>query len=411
MKAAICGLLFFAFCPALAAPSCGLLLGGEWGQIKTAIIGNPVGARYPQELPQMLKATLPSGPTLDVILKNPGRAMDPELLRNAVGEVDQFIRRLQSAGVDVLQPKIGNDFFDSPIVEKEFQTTAGLYAAMPRDNLLLLPPNLVVMAPMAWRSRYREHEAYREVLSRLEQMGLRVVEAPRPQLGESSYASNWRDEGAVFNSVVSNHEPLFDAADFIRLGNHIVGQLSHVTNKKGVEWIRKTMDPKYRLHIIEFQDSHPMHVDASLMPLTPGKILINPERVPTGLRQVLSKVLLKGWKMIEVPHPDNGPRAAPLYFTSRWINMNILVGDEWAFIEKDDRAMADLLKKQNIEPIPTPFQHFQALGGSFHCCSLDVRDASLSEADGIEQAEDLHFYFDKSTGKYKVESLEAFLAH
>jgi hypothetical protein len=50
-----------------------------------------------------------------------------------------------------------------------------LYAAMPRDNLLLLPPNIVVLAPMAWRSRYREHEAYKNVLIELKKLGLQVV--------------------------------------------------------------------------------------------------------------------------------------------------------------------------------------------------------------------------------------------
>ena len=386
------------------------LIGPEWGKINAVVIGNPVGAHFPHETPQMLRATLPSGPTLQEILANPGRPFDPQLVKKASREIDQFIRQLESLGVQVLQPQISNDFFDSAVVQPHFRANSGLYAAMPRDNLLFLPPNLVVLAPMSWRSRYRESEAYQAVLKNLESMGLKVVMAPRPKLDDSTYVAGWQeyDDGPL-RPVITNQEPLFDAADFLRFGNHIIGQLTHVTNRKGIEWIRSILDPKYHLHIIEFADPHAMHIDASLMPLDSGRVLVHPERVPPELREVLGDVLLKGWQMIEVPKPDMGPRDAPLYFTSRWINMNILVGDQWAFVEKKDKDMAKLLATQGIEPIPSPLQHFQALGGSFHCATLDLRCENRNASDNIEQSEDLHIYFDPGAARYKVESLQDFL--
>jgi hypothetical protein len=130
-----------------------VLVGPEWGRIETIIVGNPKGARFPEEVSHMLRATLPSGPTLDEILKNPGKPFNRQLVLQANSEIDGFIQKLQEIGINVLQPMINEDFFSKPITTTHFKTRAGLYAAMPRDNLLFLPPNIVVLAPMAWRSR------------------------------------------------------------------------------------------------------------------------------------------------------------------------------------------------------------------------------------------------------------------
>ena len=388
-----------------------LSLGGEWGEITTVVIGNPVGARFPHEIPHMLEATLPAGKTLEEIISNPGRPFDPTLLAHASAEIDQVIMELKQLGIQVLQPNINEDFFANPIVQNAFRANSGFYAAMPRDNLLLLPPNLVVISPMAWRSRYREHEAYQDILRELQKIGLRVIEAPRPSLSDNTYVTGWRDQqDGIFRPVIRNEEPLFDAADFLRFGRHIIGQLSHVTNKKGIQWIRSVLGQEYRLHIIEFADEHPMHVDATLLPLSVGKVLVNPERVPKDLRDVLEDTLLHGWEMIEVPRPNEIPRETPLYLTSQWINMNILVGNRWAFVEKEDLNMAALLKAHGFEAIPFPFQHFQALGGSFHCSTLDLRRSEDIPSDDLTSNEDLHIFFDQKSRTYKTEPLHEFLA-
>ncbi len=397
------------YASSLNASNCGKLLGGEWGPINHVIVGNPAGAHFPHEEASLLKATLPGGATLRHILQNQGRPFDSALVGKAEKEIQGFIARLNEIGVKTSQPKFSEDHFAQPILKADFQTKSGLYAAMPRDNLLLLPPNLVILSPMAWRSRQNEHAAYANVVQELQSLGLKVIEAPRPQLNDSTYVKNWHERSdGKFRSVINNHEPLFDAADFIRFGNHIVGQLSHVTNRKGVEWIRSVLDPKYHLHIVEFDDAHPMHIDATIMPLSLGKLLVHPDRVPTSLQKILRETLFSEWEFIEAPRPSEDRREAPLYFTSRWINMNMLVGANWAFTEARDQGMAQLLNKHGIEAIPVAFQNFQALGGSFHCATLDIRQRTQTQFDEDTQAlgeiEDTYFYRNVE-GEYKTKPL------
>jgi glycine amidinotransferase len=68
------------------------------------------------------------------------------------------------------------------------------------------------------------------------------------------------------------------------------------------------------------------------------------------------------------------PDSHPLYLSSKWINMNILMLDpERAVVEAEDQPMIDCLRRWGFEPIPCRFRNFNSFGGSFHCATLDVR--------------------------------------
>src|SRR2546421_196508 len=62
-------------------------------------------------------------------------------------------------------------------------------APMPRD-LLLIVGDTIIEAPMAWRSRYFEIDAYRPLLTDYFRRGARWISAPKPQLLE-----DWYDAG------------------------------------------------------------------------------------------------------------------------------------------------------------------------------------------------------------------------
>ena len=275
-------LVFFlnpTFAYSVGKKSCDLSFdgNGEWGDLETVIVGNPIGARFPSEIPAMLEATLPAGNTYKEIVENPGKPFPEAIVKRASEEIAELRAKLEERGVEVLQPEIGTDFFAEPIVQPDFAVESGLYAAMPRDNLLFLPPNKVILSPMAWRSRYREHEAYRDTLKVLSERGYEIIEAPRPRLSNESYNPTWSDSNS-FNPVITNVEPLFDAADFIRFGQFIIAQESHVTNRKGISWVRSQLPDNFNLHVVKFDDSHPMHIDASILPLRENLALINPTR-------------------------------------------------------------------------------------------------------------------------------------
>lgn len=63
---------------------------------------------------------------------------------------------------------------------------AGLYAAMPRDILLVIG-NEIIEAPMAWRARFFEYRAYRPVIKEYFRQGAKWTTAPKPTMSDELY--------------------------------------------------------------------------------------------------------------------------------------------------------------------------------------------------------------------------------
>ena len=63
--------------------------------------------------------------------------------------------------------------------------------------------------------------------------------------------------------VTTEYEPVFDAAEFTRIGKDIFTQRSQVTNDFGIEWMRRHLGKDYQIHVLDFQDKNAMHIDGS----------------------------------------------------------------------------------------------------------------------------------------------------
>jgi glycine amidinotransferase len=140
-----------------------------------------------------------------------------------------------------------------------------------------------------------------------------------------------------------------------------------VTNRFGIEWVRRLLGERFRVHEVAFVDDHPMHMNATFVPLRPGKVLVNPERVPE------LPPMFAGWDAIPAPEPAI-PADQTMYFCSRWIAMNTLMLDqERVFVEAGEIELIRLFEKEGFTPIPIPFRTVNTFGGGFHCATLDIR--------------------------------------
>ena len=345
----------------------------EWSLLEEVIVGRIEGAVVPDEPDAMLQATIPTR-QLDYFRKNAGKPFPADQIAAAEKELTYLVTVLQGEGVRVKRPDDPGTLFQAPIITADWTTKGGLYAAMPRDNLLVVGDR-IIEAPMSWRSRQREGLPYRALLQEYRRGGGQWIQAPTPRLRDDLYTKNWELSDTEFRSVITEVEPTFDAADFLRFGKDVVGQRSHVTNENGIRWLRELLGDEFRVQIIEFADAHPMHVDATIMPLRPGLMLINPVRVPDALAKQLQQGLFKGWDMIKVPEPIM-PDSQCLYMTSKWITMNVLsIDEERVIVEAQDEPMIALFKSLGLKPIPVPFRNFNTFGGSFHCATCDVKRA------------------------------------
>ncbi len=346
----------------------------EWDLLEEVIVGRADHACVP-EWHVAIEATMPKKHHT-FFKTHGGRPFPAELLAAAARELDGLCARLTSEGVTVRRPDPVD--WSVPFSTPAFGPTPGLYGAMPRDVLLVVADE-IIEAPMAWRCRYFESRAYRRLVKEYFHAGARWTAAPKPELGDATF----RDDltGGEFDvyadrSATTEAEPVFDAADFCRVGRDIFCQVSQVTNRFGIAWLARHLGPGYRVHVLPFDDPNAMHIDASFVPLAPGRLLINPARVTAETLPAM----FRSWEILVAPEPTV-PDSHPFYFTSKWLSVNVLSLDEKrVVVEAAEQPMIDLLKHHGFEPIPVPFRNFGSLGGAFHCATADVRRRGTLES-------------------------------
>lgn len=337
----------------------------EWDPLEEVIVGVVEGAIVPP-WDSITQATMPDHAAW-FFKKYGGKPFPEEMIEKATKELDGLTRLFQELGITVRRP---NKMDFSVEYQTPWWKSRGLYAAMPRDVFIVFG-DTIVEAPMAWRTRYFEGHAYHNLMVDYFKRGAKWLPAPKSSMGDTFYDKQYNSDkpyiGKTKQFPITNQEIAFDAADFVRFGRDVLVQRSHVTNSLGIEWVKRHIGSEYRVHEVEFNDPHPMHIDTTIVPLAPGKILIN----PTWVKKLPD--MFKSWDVLVAPAPAKAFDSA-LYFSSDWLTINILNVDEKRIIvEENEKPLIDALKNWGFEPIPIPFRNFYPFGGSVHCATLDVR--------------------------------------
>ncbi|HRX78085.1 MAG: amidinotransferase [Planctomycetaceae bacterium] len=342
----------------------------EWDPLEEVIVGRLEHAMLPDS--QIInKHTFPPSDSslIQEILALGGVPYPPDMIQAAQKCLDRFIQILEAEGIIVRRPDVVD--YEVPFRTPDWKVPSGSSATNPRDPFMVVG-NEIIEAPMADRSRFFEAAAYRTLFKEYFRNGAKWVAAPRPQLLDALYhndfvPSKYGDEEIRF--VVTEFEPAFDAADFVRCGRDIIGQKSHVTNESGIEWLRRHLGADYQVHVIKSRSPQAMHIDTTLMPLAPGKVLVNPDWVD---RDNLPSCL-QNWDVLVAPKPVPSEQKE-LRLISSWASMNVLMLDEKrVIVEQRQEPMINALREWGFEPIPCPFEDYYPFLGSFHCATLDVR--------------------------------------
>ncbi|MGD9724329.1 MAG: hypothetical protein AB7U76_24080 [Pirellulales bacterium] len=350
-------------------PFCPVNSYNEWDPLEEVIVGRLEGATVPSKH-TVITAGVPK--TVAAIYPLFGGKHYPRIVTQAAQcELDQFIHILRAEGITVRRP----DIIDwKPRYRTPHWSSSGYCVTCPRDGFLVMG-NEIIETPMAWRCRYFEALAYRSLFKEYFAAGAKWTAAPKPQLLNELYVENFvpPEEGEPRRYVITEAEPVFDAADFVRCGRDIFGIRSSVTNALGMGWLRRHLGSEYRVHELESRCKQPMHIDSSFVPLAPGKVLVNPVYMdPNRLPP-----LLKKWDVLIAPEPDPLPRSAwrfKVSMTSPWISVNVLMLDEErVVVEASQMTLVRKLKDWGFKPIPCRFLNYAPFGGSFHCATLDVR--------------------------------------
>lgn len=351
-----------------AVPSdCPVNSWNEWDPLEEVIVGHIDGAVTPA---YHISASYNLSPMVRKLLWLFGGRRYPRfLVRRAQWQLDEFIRVLEAEGVRVRRP-------DPVKFARKFRTphwsSRGFTVACPRDGALVMGDE-IIETPMAWRCRYFEMFAYRSLFREYFERGARWTAAPRPELADELYEHGYTvpAPGEDLRFVINETEPVFDAADFVRCGRDLFVTRSNVTNYSGIEWLRRHLGKRFRIHEVKTRCRDPMHIDSSLVPLAPGKVLVNPEYLDANDLPAAFRT----WDVLKAPPPDPLPAASTrLSMVSRWISINVLsLDEERVIVEKSQTSMIKALRDWGFRPIPLDFVAYGPFGGAFHCATLDIR--------------------------------------
>lgn len=336
----------------------------EWDPLEEVIVGRIDDAVVP-EWHVTLESTMPEG-SWEFFKRRGGQRFPEELLYKAHEEIEGFAKLLAGEGITVRRPERIDQ--QRPFSTPYWRSKGSLYSAMPRDSFLVVGDD-IIEAPMAWRNRYFETSAFRPLLKEYFSRGARWTAAPKPELRDELYTKNFRHPTSPEDMMyaVTEFEPVFDAADFARCGRDIFAQKSNVTNDAGIQWLQRHLGSRYRVHVLEVTDTHPMHIDATFMPLAPGKVLVNPERIAQ------LPPMFHDWEVLTPPRPTIDITSG-FSMCSNWIVANTFMLDEKRVcVEATEEPLVRCFEEWGFEPVPYSLINFNRFGGGFHCCTLDVR--------------------------------------
>jgi glycine amidinotransferase len=361
----------------------------EWDPLKRVIVGRADGTMVQAPEP----ATVRDWPQWG-FPKGTSGPLPKEMEDAANEQLDAFADLLRKHGVTVDRPEV-LDFSQS--VQTPDWKQGSMFGVMPPRDLLLTIGNEILEATMSQRSRWFEYLAYRPLLQQYfrEDPEFRWEAAPKPRLTDASYVGGvefWDEAERLSEEEqierytknrqwnLTEEEPLFDAADVGRFGRDLFVQRSTVTNAAGIDWLRRHF-PEHRIHEVLFREAHPMHIDATFIPLRPGLALSNRKRVPLEPRMV-ELFETNDWEIVPCAEPAFDEHTKPpLCFCSEWLSMNtLLLDDKTIFVEEQEKAQQQQFSDLGFEVVPVPFWAVGPFGGGLHCATADVyREGALED--------------------------------
>ncbi|MFJ6134883.1 inosamine-phosphate amidinotransferase 1 [Kitasatospora sp. NPDC092286] len=346
----------------------------EFTTLREVVVGTAVGARLPgQSDPSSWLSCFPKTRAAD-LGSIPVGAYSQQVVEETEEDLDALVATLRGLGVTVHQPEVVDHAAE--FAAPHWKADGGFHSYCPRDLTLVVGETVIeVASPM--RARYFEVFGLRGLFQEYLRGGARWLAAPRPQLNDELFEFD-----ADGLPLLGEAEPVFDAANVLRLGRDVFYQVSRSGNELGLRWLESTLGLLGDLRLHPLRDIYGYtHIDSTIALLRPGLVLLNPERIsPETVPEPL-----RGWDILWCPPAEpsaDSTEPEPEHSLSEsWISMNLLmVSPDTAIVESDQWSLIKQLEHAGITVLPHRLRHSRVLGGGFHCVTLDIRrDGGLED--------------------------------
>jgi scyllo-inosamine-4-phosphate amidinotransferase 1 len=329
----------------------------EWGTLKEVILGRAEFAQIPKIKNHDIHCV--DYANYDQVEDLPGGYYPQQVIDETVEDLDLFQSQLENIGVKVIRPELTDS---SKIYSSPHWTTDGYYSYCPRDSVLIVGETMIE-TPMPLRARYYETFAFRKIFKEYMKAGSGWISAPKPELLDDLY-----DRTNLKVPTLTEFEPAFDAANIVKCGKDLFYLLSNSGNRFGAQWLQQTLGSAYRVHVIGGVYAF-VHLDTTIMPLAPGVVLLNPNRVNNNNLPEYFKT----WKKIWCTDPVETPFAEHWAPASPWLGMNVLsISEKLVAVESRQTGLIRQLESEGFDIMPVQLRHCRTLSGGPHCATLDT---------------------------------------
>lgn len=338
----------------------------EWDTLEEVIVGNPSNARFPYADKSTQVAAYPERPVSEI----PQGSYSQWIIEETEEDLNEFVDALEKLGVTVKRP---NTWAHSASFSTPHWKAQGYHNYCPRDIITVIGDH-IIESPNVIRSRAFETFSYRKLLLEYLESGAKWYSAPQPMLLDSLFDVD------LNKPVPRNDEPVFDAANIVRLGRDLLYLVSGSGNELGGQWLQTILGDEFRVHFLH-DVYYGSHVDTTIVALRPGLLLCNPDRV----QDHKLPSIFKDWDVIYSPPMEKMDRFDAEYLSksmgSDWIDMNLFsLSPNLVVVDRDQTALIKLLEKHGLDVLPLKLRHAKMLGGGFHCVTLDIRRAGKLES-------------------------------
>jgi glycine amidinotransferase len=376
----------------------------EWDPLKAVIVGTVEGFAAGLEFVD------PHPGAIEAAVKIAAKAYPQWYLDEVAEDLEGLCKLFQQAGVSVIRPRWSEEL---PSFRTPNWTATGFDIYNVRDLHIVFGDTLVVSAPSS-RFRLFETYAFHEAFYRhFFEDGLRWISAPLPRLkGEYVHEiqrppSDLEETEDCLHQRLSHglsqtyhyldeHEIIFDAANIIRVGRDVLFLVSSTANRKAATWLTNVLGSDYRIHVTHTYRAS--HLDSTILPLRPGKVLLNGARVNEGT----CPRIFGSWDRVYftdvAPVPESevefhravrlpiynelrtlGVGSQLAHISSPWAGLNVMSLDPNTVLVHDQQTgLIRALEAKGFTVVPVRMRHCYTMLGGLHCTTLDVvRNSNL----------------------------------
>ena len=210
-------------------------------------------------------------------------------------------------------------------------------------DILLTVGNKVIQCPTPFSSRANELDIY----PFLQDADCEIVKAPSP---------------------LTEHDPMFDAANVLKMDDKLLYSVSHSANEAGADWLQHEVGTEFEVIKWRAVEHDITHIDSTLLSLSKDTVLVNASRVKNDQLPDFMHDYTKIWI------GDVRPRSFHHFpYASKWIGMNVLSLDpETVVVDEIQMELKEKLQGAGYKIITTAMRQSRTLGGGFHCVTCDL---------------------------------------